>query len=286
MKIVCPKCKKILGSTTDRLVSAETCSECSFPIKSLRGVPILYENENFEELDQLEEASTLPVQNSEELKIPFIQEALASGEWVLELGAGVDVCKNPKLVKTDAFLYSTDLHCLADAHSLPFADNSFGYVYSLAVFEHLHSPWIAAEEIFRVLKPGGKVYVLTAFMQHMHGYPNHYFNMTLSGLKQIFKDFELKSLRPSQWSSFNEIMYILLDYANFINAGSSNLLSSEDINELNQCVDKICKINSKVDKEALEKGDFALDGNWAKIAPAVELVAKKGSENRTLKRGN
>jgi hypothetical protein len=99
--------------------------------------------------------------------------------------------------------------------------------------------------------------------------------MTLSGLKQIFKGFELKSLRPSKWTSFNEIMYILLDYVNFINEASTDLLKSEELNELNKCIDIICKINSKVDKEALEKGNFASDGNWAKIAPAIELVAQK-----------
>ena len=44
---------------------------------------------------------------------------------------------------------------LADAHSLPFSDASFDCVFSYAVLEHLHDPFIAAHEILRVLKPGG-----------------------------------------------------------------------------------------------------------------------------------
>ena len=67
----------------------------------------------------LEEAQLLPRQDSYDLDIPLIREALSSNEFVLELGAGVDKCDNPKLIKTDAYLYSTDLHCIADAHSLP-----------------------------------------------------------------------------------------------------------------------------------------------------------------------
>ena len=35
-----------------------------------------------------------------------------------------------------------------DAHNLDFPDDSFDLVVSIAVFEHLHSPWIALKEVF------------------------------------------------------------------------------------------------------------------------------------------
>ena len=275
MNIVCPKCNNKLGKLDELTLEGSGCLKCDFSIDYLEGVPILY-NDNIEDnLNQLNESSGLPTQNSDDLKIPIIQEALASGEWVLELGAGVDVCTNPRLIKSDAYLYSTDLHCLADAHSLPFEDNTFGYVYSLAVFEHLHSPWVAAEEIYRVLKPGGKVYVLTAFMQHMHGYPNHYFNMTLSGLKQIFKEFDIDSLRPSKWSSLNEIMYVMMDYVSLIKQSSANLLTDNEMNLLDESFNQICEINSKVDTYINENANYDPTGYWSKIAPAVDIIAKK-----------
>lgn len=44
---------------------------------------------------------------------------------------------------------------LADAHSIPFVDESFDCVFSYAVLEYLHNPFIAIDEISRVLKPGG-----------------------------------------------------------------------------------------------------------------------------------
>lgn len=45
----------------------------------------------------------------------------------------------------------------ADCYSLPFPDASFDRVFSHALMEHLGDPSRAAEEFFRVLKPGGVV---------------------------------------------------------------------------------------------------------------------------------
>jgi SAM-dependent methyltransferase len=81
---------------------------------------------------------------------------------------------------------------VADAHQLPYADESVDVVYSEAVFEHLHSPNKAAEEIYRVLKPGKKTFVCTPFLFPYHGYPHHYQNYTLSGHKHLFESAGLK----------------------------------------------------------------------------------------------
>lgn len=48
---------------------------------------------------------------------------------------------------------------IMDAANLGFADNSFEYVYSLNTFEHIGSLKETYREIYRVLKPGGMVYV-------------------------------------------------------------------------------------------------------------------------------
>lgn len=81
---------------------------------------------------------------------------------------------------------------VADAHYLPYADGSVDAIYSEAVFEHLHDPNKAAEEICRVLKPGKKVFICTPFMFPYHGYPDHYQNYTLSGLKHLFESAGMK----------------------------------------------------------------------------------------------
>jgi SAM-dependent methyltransferase len=76
---------------------------------------------------------------------------------------------------------------VGDAHELPYADSSVDAIHCEAVFEHLHSPHLAAREVFRVLKPGGRAYVCTPFLQAYHGYPHHYQNFTLTGQVNLFE---------------------------------------------------------------------------------------------------
>lgn len=81
---------------------------------------------------------------------------------------------------------------IGDAHRLPYADNSVDVIYCDAVFEHLRRPEIAARELARVLKPGGRSYVSTPFLQPYHGFPHHYQNFTLTGHCALFEDAGLR----------------------------------------------------------------------------------------------
>ena len=68
-----------------------------------------------------------------------------------------------KLVGMD--VYASKLtSVVADAHSLPFVDESFDGVWIQAVLEHVLEPWVVTSEIHRVLKPDGVVYADTPFM--------------------------------------------------------------------------------------------------------------------------
>ena len=69
---------------------------------------------------------------------------------------------------------------------LPFRDNSFDAVLSLAVLVHVKKPWRCANEMMRVLKPGGEIMCAVPFLSPVHGYPDHYYNMTANGLRNLF----------------------------------------------------------------------------------------------------
>jgi len=104
---------------------------------------------------------------------------------VLDDGSGFRSTYYPNVVNFDVVGYKTT-DVIGIGESMPFRDCSFDAVISVAVLEHVRNPFEAAQEIERVLKPGGEVYIAVPFLQPFHGYPDHYYNMTSSGLRNLF----------------------------------------------------------------------------------------------------
>jgi len=104
---------------------------------------------------------------------------------ILDCGAGSRGVYYQNVVNFEIAAYpSTDVRGVGEV--LPFKDNSFDAVISIAVLEHVKDPWQCAREIIRVLKPGGDLLCAVPFLQPMHGYPHHYYNMTELGLRNLF----------------------------------------------------------------------------------------------------
>ncbi len=106
---------------------------------------------------------------------------------ILDCGAGRRQVYFPNVVNLEIKLYdSTDI--LGVGESLPFKDDSFDCIFSIAVLEHVRDPFLCASEICRVLKPGGELFCTVPFLQPLHGYPHHYFNATKQGIRRLFED--------------------------------------------------------------------------------------------------
>jgi SAM-dependent methyltransferase len=121
------------------------------------------------------------------------RDLIATSDLVLDNGSGLrsEYFENVINLEIVDFV-TTDV--LGDGEHLPFDDGVFDAVLSLAVLEHVRNPFACAAEIARVLKPGGRVYAAVPFLQPLHGYPDHYYNMTTSGLRQLFEgDFDIVS---------------------------------------------------------------------------------------------
>ena len=69
----------------------------------------------------------------------------------------------------------------ADARALPFADQSFDAIFSVATFEHIRELPRALEEMCRVLVPGGVVY--SAFGPIWSGGKGHHLRVEVDGLE-------------------------------------------------------------------------------------------------------
>lgn len=84
----------------------------------------------------------------------------------------------------------------------PLASGSLDGIGCFAVLEHVAEPWKLIEEIRRLLKPGGKVFIDWPFLVPVHGYPSHYFNATRHGLELMFSDgFEIQSCATGHWQT-------------------------------------------------------------------------------------
>lgn len=106
---------------------------------------------------------------------------------VLDCGAGLRSHYHSNVVNLEIAAYpSTDV--LSVGEVLPFEDDSFDAVLSLNVLEHVRQPFRCASEIARVMKPGAPLYCVVPFLQPLHGYPHHYYNMSHQGLANLFGD--------------------------------------------------------------------------------------------------
>ena len=96
---------------------------------------------------------------------------------VLVLGAGsatnLSFEKSSSIIFTDISPSSNKV-IFADAHDLQYSDNSFDSIIAIELFEHLHSPGLAASEISRLLKKGGFAIISTPFAFRIHADPFDY----------------------------------------------------------------------------------------------------------------
>jgi SAM-dependent methyltransferase len=273
--LCCPVCRGGLTGAPEQL----SCSTCGAGYGAIGGVPALISDADLAAIDLRADAHALCGHDVAAAGIPAIDEALARGDLMLELGAGRESTSAPNVVRTDAFVFSAEhLDVVADAHALPFPDASFDFVFSLSVFEHLHSPWLAAAEIARVLRPGGRVFTLCAFLQPLHGYPDHYFNATESGLRRLFSDaFEVESCGPSRHSSHRQAavpLYRMREMAEaYKRAGRADLRTRWRRRRLERAL-------STASHQFQQLGDRMLTAPgayeaWRQIAPSVELLARR-----------
>ena len=141
------------------------------------------------------------IKNPEHISNEVPEEALAiireTKGLVLNLSAGGSKEKFDHVVEVEyAIFRHTDV--VGDAHALPFDDECFDAIVVMNAFEHYREPHKVAAELRRILKPGGRIHIRTAFLQPLHEKPWHFFNCTRYGLAEWFKAFETERLWVSK----------------------------------------------------------------------------------------
>ena len=79
------------------------------------------------------------------------------------------------------------LDAVAALERLPFCDNTFDAAVNVVTLEHVRDPKAVLTEIGRVLKPGGRLLLVTPFEWEEHQQPHDYFRYTQYGLSYLLE---------------------------------------------------------------------------------------------------
>jgi glycosyltransferase involved in cell wall biosynthesis/GT2 family glycosyltransferase/SAM-dependent methyltransferase/uncharacterized protein YbaR (Trm112 family) len=223
----CPLSKTKLAYNADRTALVSVDGLHTWPVRS--GRPVLSA--------AIAEPEVHPDQHiSNDLPDVALDMIRETSGFVLNLSAGGSRAKFDHVVEVEYSIFRhTDV--VADAHDLPFFDETFEAIVVMNAFEHYRNPHEVAAELLRILKPGGRILVRTAFMQPLHERPWHFYNCTRYGLAEWFKDFDIERLHVSDNFCPNHSIAWLASEAETalrsdVSAGSADTFASAPIGSL------------------------------------------------------
>jgi len=116
---------------------------------------------------------------------------------------GVEVSGNKENLKSDIYY---------NGIALPFADNTFDSVLCTEVFEHVEQLDDVIIELYRVLKPGGRMIVTTPFMCVEHEMPYDFRRFTFNGLINFMKKNNFKILKSQKLLNNFHVFFQTLNF--------------------------------------------------------------------------
>ena len=131
------------------------------------------------------------------------REQTPAGARVLDAGAGEGQYK-PYFTHTryvgldlavgDATWDYSGLDVLGDLRLLPFADASYDAAVCIQTLEHVNEPMRVINEIGRVLRPGGRLYLVAPMAWPQHQKPHDYFRYTSFGFRYLLQNSGMRVL--------------------------------------------------------------------------------------------
>ena len=109
---------------------------------------------------------------------------------MLNLGSGVHK-PHPNILNVDIFYYK-GVDLVANGETLPFPTGTVDAIVSESLLEHVPNPEKIVAEMYRVLRPGGALYIVIPFVYPFHASPNDFYRWSAVGLRELLKEGEIE----------------------------------------------------------------------------------------------
>lgn len=116
---------------------------------------------------------------------------------------GVEVYSNKKNLKSEIYY---------NGITLSFEDNAFDSILCTEVFEHVEQLDHVITELYRVLKPGGRMIVTTPFICIEHEMPYDFRRFTINGLINLMKKNNFKILKSQKLLNNFHVFFQTLNF--------------------------------------------------------------------------
>lgn len=172
---------------------------------------------------------------------------LEQNATILDLGCGRKPYQPFFLGRSALYLgvdvaHSESVDILCDGEKLPFRDSCFSASLCLQVLEHIDNPMAVIDEIFRVLKPNGLLFLSTHGNWPVHGSPHDYWRWTSDGLEKLLANFCVHEIHKCGGPATSIIQLMEL----FIPSRSLGVVIIFLLNKLGDLLDRVAWLNAKL----------------------------------------
>ncbi len=100
----------------------------------------------------------------------------------------------------------TEPDFLCDITNIPVEDNSFDGIILSEVLEHVPEPKKVINEAYRILKPGGKAFICTPFIFHVHADPYDFARFTAYYFERVLREAGFNNIRIEKQGIFFSVL--------------------------------------------------------------------------------